>query len=59
MLHDLDGLVVVPGFIVELRGFRRAPTAAVGRSSGLQFAHGKIDQSAIAKKLGLLHMQFV
>ena len=59
MLHDLDGLIVVPAFIVELCGFCRAPTAAVGCSGGLQFADGEIDQAAIAEKLGLLHVQFV
>ena len=53
-LHELDGLVVVSGFVVELRSLCRAPTATVGGRGGLQFAHGKIDQAAIAEKFGFL-----
>ena len=61
MLHDFDGLVVVSGLVIELRGFRRTPAAAIGRSGrgSLQFTHGKIDQAAVAQKLRFLHVQLI
>ena len=56
MLHHFDRAIVMACIDVELRGFGRAPVAAVGIGGRLQFTHGKINQPAIAEQLRFLQV---